>query len=125
MSFISTTAIISRLIGNEIVDRTTAEHARQQTSETRMTVQQLQLRQERSLLVIQAMWEILRDNLGITDQQFLNKVSEIDIRDGVKDGRITPIIQCSNCGQKINRRHKTCIFCETTITERMIVDNAR
>ena len=37
---------------------------------------------------------------------------DIDLRDGVEDGKITPNVQdCQACGRTMAPRHKRCMYC--------------
>ena len=70
----------------------------------------------RQLLVSQALWEILRERLEITEEELLAKIREVDLRDGSLDGRMSPqVTTCPQCGHKINTKHTRCIYCGTDI----------
>lgn len=63
-------------------------------------------------LVCQALWEILREEAGMDDERILKKMQEIDLRDGVADGKITgKPVACPSCGRTNNTRRQTCIYC--------------
>ena len=63
-------------------------------------------------LTCQALWEITRDHTGLSDEQLLAKVSEIDLRDGTADGKMSgAATPCSKCGRTINKRHMSCMYC--------------
>ena len=67
---------------------------------------------ERLALHCQAMWEMLRERAQFTDEEFVNKVLEVDLRDGRTDGRMgVQIADCPNCKQKTNSRRATCVIC--------------
>ena len=67
---------------------------------------------DRLSLACQAMWEILRDHTGLTEDQLLDKIKEIDLRDGKADGKMTnEVITCPNCQQKTGTQTGTCIYC--------------
>lgn len=70
----------------------------------------------RMLLANQAMWELMRDKLGISEAELLEKMKVIDLRDGVKDGKITakkPPAErlCSQCGRRQPAVNTVCAFC--------------
>jgi hypothetical protein len=66
----------------------------------------------RSNLVAQALWEILRDKLAISDLELMAKVAEVDQRDGRRDQRVAPQLgTCPHCSRTVNTRHRKCIFC--------------
>ena len=63
-------------------------------------------------LATQAMWELLRDHLGFTDNHLKAKMLEIDARDGNVDGKIGPeLIDCSHCHQKASTLKPNCLYC--------------
>jgi hypothetical protein len=39
-------------------------------------------------LTCQAMWELLRERTQLTDEMLLERMQEVDLRDGQRDGRI-------------------------------------
>lgn len=64
------------------------------------------------VLVNMALWSLVRDKLGCTDQELQDRVREIDLRDGNLDGRVTtPPRACGGCGRTISARHARCIYC--------------
>ncbi len=78
----------------------------------RADVEQLHLRFDRMLLVLDAMWELLGERTGVTEADLLAKVHEIDARDGVIDGRRTTLARrCSQCGAAVGNERDTCMFC--------------
>jgi hypothetical protein len=67
---------------------------------------------EELTLACQAMWELLRDHLGFTDDHLKAKILEIDARDGVVDGKIgAEVIDCPHCGQKASTTKPNCMYC--------------
>lgn len=64
------------------------------------------------ILLNHAMSEIICDKLGITNQEIIDKMMEIDLRDGVQDGKYTaPPKDCPECKAKISREFNRCLFC--------------
>ena len=67
------------------------------------------------VLANQAMWEILSDKLGITDNDLIVKMNEIDLRDGKLDGKVDSsrltATECPDCGNKIGKRRTNCYWC--------------
>lgn len=63
-------------------------------------------------LTCQALFEILEESTGLTEEQLAAKMEEIDLRDGIKDGRITPTSKvCSKCGRRTSRTRAHCLYC--------------
>ena len=93
-----------------------ATDAKSRNAEQATRVQELEFRLERLALACQAMWELLRQTTGLTEAQLLAKISEVDLRDGKKDGRITARrVSCPSCGRTGTSRGKKCIYCGTTL----------
>jgi hypothetical protein len=63
-------------------------------------------------LVCQALWEIVREEAGLDEERIIKKMQEIDLRDGVADGKMSgKPVSCPNCGRTNNTRRATCIYC--------------
>ena len=63
-------------------------------------------------LTCQAMWELLRDNSDLTEEDIEAKVLEIDGRDGRVDGKIgTQTADCPACGRPTNTKRNSCVIC--------------
>ena len=92
-----------------------ASEARRATSKADAVVQEyarLQRRLERLSLATQAMWELLRDNSGLTEEDLQTKILEVDLRDGRTDGKMqSQITDCPNCGAKTNSKRTLCVMC--------------
>lgn len=92
--------------------RNATRRADRQENRTATTNDQI----ERLMLASQAMWELLRDQLGMTDDQLRAKMHEIDSRDGTLDDKMgADIITCPHCGRKTNTRNKRCIYCAEAV----------
>lgn len=68
-------------------------------------------------LICQAMWELIRDNTRLTEDDLLKKVKEIDLRDGVEDGKITPDQNCRKCNRRLQKRQARCLYCGEEIKQ--------
>lgn len=81
-------------------------------------------RLEKLQLVTQAMWEILRERHGVTDEELEAKILEVDLRDGTKDGRMARAVAvCGTCGRKTGvRHHRACFYCGEAIEGQHIVE---
>jgi hypothetical protein len=93
-----------------------ADRARDRVEQLAAQVRQLETRTERLSLTCQALWELLRDRTDVTDLMILEKMQEVDLRDGVADGKITPrILVCRRCGRNSNSMRKECLYCGHTL----------
>lgn len=70
---------------------------------------------DRLVLACQALFEILRERDGLTSAEIQARINEIDLRDGVLDGKMKPqVVKCTGCGRPVSSSRPKCIFCETT-----------
>ncbi|GAB1267641.1 hypothetical protein NBRC116493_08940 [Aurantivibrio infirmus] len=72
---------------------------------------------ENLILANQAMWELLSEKHGLTENDLLQKMNEVDLRDGKQDGKITKkrITACSDCGHKITKQRQNCYWCGSVL----------
>lgn len=64
-------------------------------------------------LVCEAMWELVKEKTGLVDDDLLAKMAELDLTDGVADGKKAkggPVV-CPKCNRPNSRRHDFCIYC--------------
>ena len=93
-----------------------AQHARDVARESAMSSDKTRKNTERLYLVVQAMWELLKDKAGLTDADLDAKVQEIDMRDGRLDGQDstqTDPLTCRQCGSTILSGQAQCSWCGT------------
>jgi len=70
------------------------------------------------LMICEALWELLRDTGGLTDEQLHKKLYEIDMRDGVLDGKNQrKALECPNCRHMVSPRHPACLYCGQIIDD--------
>lgn len=78
----------------------------------RNDVAELESRLDRSLLACEAMWTILRDKLGVTDVELVERINDIDLSDGKLDGKVRKeAVSCPKCSRTISRRFPKCMYC--------------
>lgn len=72
----------------------------------------LQSRFDKLKLVTMALWTFVRDENGITEDQLMERVKEIDAFDGSKDGKLKiGIRKCGKCGKTLNPKFEKCLYC--------------
>lgn len=72
-------------------------------------------RVDRLLLVVDGMWALLED-AGYTDEQLRKKIQEIDLADGIEDGKRTKLAtECVACDAKVAPGLTSCQFCGTAL----------
>lgn len=83
-----------------------------QADHLKMKVVRLEATIERQALACQAMWELLQQHLPVGEKDLLKKMEQIDLRDGVADGRVTPQASaCTACGRTVHAKRKNCLYC--------------
>ncbi|MFW5882588.1 MAG: hypothetical protein ACOCVS_03045 [Planctomycetota bacterium] len=76
----------------------------------------LSQRLDRLCLACQALWELVRDNTALSDEDIATKVAEVDLRDGQSDGKLrTRGGLCPDCQRPLNARHDHCLYCGTPV----------
>ena len=81
-------------------------------SSLRGRVRELEHEVQRLQLLNQALWELVRDKASLSDADLETKAHEVDMRDGVADGRITDTaVRCPTCGRVSNSKHWKCLYC--------------
>jgi hypothetical protein len=92
-----------------------ARRAGSDASKASHSTQEMALALDHLSLTCMAMWERLRESGGHTDEELLKRMAEIDLRDGVMDGKVrVPPRDCSSCGRKNNVKRSNCLYCGQT-----------
>lgn len=74
-------------------------------------------------LVCQAMWSLLKEKTNLTEQELLERVTELDLKDGVLDGKyVKAPVDCPKCGSKMSRKFNRCLFCGQECTDKSVFD---
>ncbi len=88
-------------------------------------VQRLSDRLDRLSLISQAMWELLKEQTNLSNEQILTKIREVDLRDGKADGKMgRKVFTCKNCGQKVSSSHRSCVYCGEPIQSSEVFNTA-
>ena len=63
-------------------------------------------------LLCRAMFELIQERTDISQEDLAKKMEEIDLRDGVADGRMSAgITKCSKCGRTVSPKFNRCLYC--------------
>ena len=83
-----------------------AERALQESQRVRADI-------ERLLMMCEALWDILREQHGYSDEELFRRITEIDLRDGRADGRVAPSppVHCEACGHVVSKHRPICLYC--------------
>ena len=78
----------------------------------RTDVQFLEERVDRLTMIAAAMWTLVQKQTGVTDEELVACVQEIDLSDGRLDGQVRrDVSACASCKRPIAPRHTRCIYC--------------
>ncbi len=94
-------------------DAARAKHEAQAASQK---VKVLEANLAKTLMICETLWELLRDEHGWSDEALHKKLYEVDMRDGVLDGKNQrKAVVCPDCGHTVSPRHPVCIYCGRVI----------
>lgn len=89
-----------------------ASKAVREAREARRAGDDLAQKVDALILLNQAMVELISEKMKIGQDEIVARAIEIDLRDGVRDGRITPSARkCGDCGRPINSQQDKCLYC--------------
>jgi ribosomal protein S27AE len=111
-----------------------SEHARQAESAARRSesragevLREMEIlgeRVDKLILINMAMWSLIKNRLAVSEEDLAKMAQEIDLRDGVPDGKITRRgKKCAKCGRTISIRHNKCLFCGSESLSETVFEN--
>jgi ribosomal protein S27AE len=69
-------------------------------------------RLDKLALINMALWSLMSEKLGLTEEDLMERVKKIDLMDGVEDGKLKrTVAQCPACNRVMSPRHTKCIYC--------------
>ncbi|MBT3278289.1 MAG: hypothetical protein HN909_06870 [Phycisphaerales bacterium] len=69
-------------------------------------------RVDKLTMACMAMWELIRDQTTLTEEDLIAKMREIDLRDGSEDGKLTLRVRnCPACNRPVGPRSDQCLYC--------------
>lgn len=75
-------------------------------------IHDLELQVDRLSLVVMGLCELLIESQVISREELQATIDEIDVRDGVKDGRVRASHPtCPDCGRPNHRQRTYCLYC--------------
>jgi hypothetical protein len=95
------------------------ERATVVAEQARSQVEQMQVDINRLMLCTQALWELLMEQHGYTEEQLVKRITEIDMRDGKLDGKISVQgpVACPECCRANTRKRVACLYCGTLLPQ--------
>jgi len=74
-------------------------------------IEDLEERIDQLALILRGMWALLEDG-GVTAEQLMAKLEELDMQDGVADGRVRrDPVDCPSCDSKVPAGLSKCQYC--------------
>jgi hypothetical protein len=93
-----------------------AADAAGQARRARSDAMDTEMRMDRVVLAFEALWTLLRDKVGLTEDDLAVRMNEIDLSDGKLDGKVRKsAVSCPKCCRTISRRLAKCIYCGQAI----------
>lgn len=82
------------------------------SSQAHNDVAELESRLDRAMLACEAMWTLLSEKLSVSEEELVQRIQEIDLRDGKLDGKYkrNPVA-CPKCKRTISPRFIKCMYC--------------
>jgi hypothetical protein len=69
----------------------------------------------RMKLACAAVWELVKEKIGLTEDDLIAKMAILDAKDGVADGKLTRgVRKCASCGRTLPAKQYKCMYCGTT-----------
>ena len=86
--------------------------ARHDAGQARETAVELERRLEKLALLCRAMWTLLQERTGATEEDLARRAAELDLLDGRADGKVSVrASMCTRCNRTLAPRHARCIYC--------------
>jgi len=74
----------------------------------------LEARVDRLSMICAALWDLVKENADLTEEDLFQRIEDIDLRDGVLDGKVArETTTCVQCGRVMSARHSQCLYCGT------------
>jgi hypothetical protein len=94
--------------------RTAGEMASRAAAKVRTQNESIQCDVEKLFMITQALWTLLQDQHGYSDEDLIQRVQEIDLQDGKLDGKVAKSKirpDCPECGRKLMGNRPVCLYC--------------
>lgn len=93
-------------------DRDGGESVSRSATDVRAQNEIIQCDVEKLFMLTEALWTILKEKHGCTDAELVQRVQEIDLRDGKLDGRVAKVNpDCPKCSRKLMGKRPICLYC--------------
>lgn len=77
----------------------------------------LEARLEKTSMILEALWIIVREKLDLTDELLEKAITAVDLQDGKLDGKVVrEVTECPSCSRTIGRGRSQCVYCGTQVS---------
>ena len=98
--------------------QTAGEMASRTAAEVRTKNESMQFDVEKLFMITQALWTLLQEQHGYSDEDLIQRIQEIDLQDGRLDGKVARSKirpDCPQCGRKLMGKRPVCLYCGTEV----------
>jgi predicted Zn-ribbon and HTH transcriptional regulator len=89
-----------------------AKAASKRTIDLKAETRELRRLVNKLMLVTQALWEIVAETNNMDNKLLIQKVNEVDLRDGRLNGKLKRTVKkCASCGRTLHNEHSRCLYC--------------
>jgi len=75
---------------------------------------------DRLHMIVEALWSFIQELTGYSDNELIQRITEIDLRDGKLDGKSAPkeksTVFCHECNRPLSKNKPVCIYCGTSVS---------
>lgn len=73
---------------------------------------------EKLLMITEALWTFVKQQHDFSDEDLMQKIEDIDLRDGKLDGKVAKQAPsaCPNCKRTLIGGQPICLYCSTPVT---------
>ena len=93
------------------------ERASRTAAEVRTQNEAIACDVEKLFMITEALWTILKEERGYSDDELIRRIQDIDLRDGRFDGKVAKQQNpsCPQCGRTLMNKHPVCLYCGTAV----------
>ena len=96
-----------------------AGRASAKASAVRTDLRFLKMDVEKLLMITEALWTVMKEQHGYSEEDLVREVQKIDLRDGKLDGKVAKQepSACPSCGRTLIGDRPMCLYCGTAIAK--------
>ena len=98
--------------------QTAGEMTSRIAADVRTQTENMQFDVEKLLMITEALWTLMKEQHGYSDDDLIRVIQDIDLRDGKLDGKVAKAEvrpDCPQCGRKLIGKRPVCLYCGTEV----------